>query len=250
MDLIPHHHNQLPGSKNDGVLDQILLYMGRKCKLENEYSLMISDRFLTAKNNTNFTTEGVDHSDSSIQDNYFINLPRLLDSPTTATLPSLNITDNINGSDLSFDQDQKTFKACYDQSSIDEMHFNIEPSSPNYKQDPDKDYAPKPSRLNDWVSLDRLVASQLNGHQEDSTSIDTIYKQLSFLGTDPNMYFSCSSSDQDKDGTLSYQYIRSGRSNNQTSTQVYMSSDDNDFWSFTKTSPSPSSSDPLCHLSV
>uniref|UniRef100_A0A2C9WC46 NAC domain-containing protein n=1 Tax=Manihot esculenta TaxID=3983 RepID=A0A2C9WC46_MANES len=201
---------QILSAGNDGVLDQILLYMGRTCKMENEtFSHMNlsnnsnnnSIRFLSA-NNTGIS-EGLHER--------FMHLPRL-DSPT---LPTVTINSP------SFDQ-ESNFKSCYQ--SYDEMlSENNEPSSTTTTTNHHHHHHHHPhpqgngfdmtsiheqnkSGFNDWATFDRLVASQLNG-------------QL---------------------------HVHSNRSN-QTNSQVYSS--ENDLWSFTKSS-SPSSSDPLCHLSV
>ncbi|XP_021660474.1 NAC domain-containing protein 43 isoform X2 [Hevea brasiliensis] len=188
-------------SGNDGVLDQILLYMGRTCKMENETFSHVnlpnngnnsSIRFLSA-NNTGISEELHER---------FMHLPRL-DSPT---LPTVTINSP------SFDQ-ESNFKSCYQ--SYDEMlRENNEPSSTTNNHhhhqgngfDMTSIHEKNKPGLNDWATFDRLVASQLNG-------------QL---------------------------HVHSNRSN-QANSQVY--SCENDLWSFTKSS-SPSSSDPLCHLSV
>ncbi|KAJ6313971.1 hypothetical protein OIU78_017591 [Salix suchowensis] len=166
--------HQILGSGNDGVLDQILLYMGRTCKMENE------------------------------------------------TFSNMNISNNNSSLSPSFDQD-RSFKSCYQQ-SYDEMLTENEPSSSNQIGNCAFEmisssviHDSKSGQLNDWVTLDRLVASQLNG-QESETS-----KHLSCFSTDP-------------------ENIQANTSN------VY--ANENDLWGFAK-SPSPSSSsDPLCHLSV
>ncbi|XP_062029773.1 NAC domain-containing protein 43-like [Rosa rugosa] len=206
------NNQMLPGSRNDGVLDQILLYMGRTtCKIENHESL--HERFM--------------------------HLPRL---ESQTSLPSLPVQ---------FDHD-RSFKACYHDQTIDDMLIETDhhqqqqqqqPSPTNQPNDlvdhPDHD-DPKTRIVNDWATLDRLVASQLNGH-EDETS-----KHLSCFG-DPNMAFCSSPPSNDEDLQLSYPYLRQGRIS-QNQSEVFNS--ENDLWSFTKSSPSPSSSDPLCHLSV
>lgn len=222
MDL--SNNPQMPGSRNDGVLDQILLYMGRTCKLENEslgnnINISSDHTFLTAKNTTSMA--GHDHA---VLHDRFMHLPRL-ESPTTLPFD---------------DQERSTFRSCcYDDQSVvhvdDQMLIETEPSTTTNQ----------PKLLNDWVALDRLVASQLNGQDEDPS------KQLSCFG-DPNMSF-CSPPDDDDDVHISsYPYLRSSssRPNNNQNSQVYGSSE-NDLWSFTKSASSPSSSsDPLCHLSV
>ncbi|CAN6585759.1 unnamed protein product [Malus baccata var. baccata] len=210
---IDSSNNQIHGSRNDGVLDQILMYMGRTCKLENHDEPL----------NMNNISER------------FMHLPRL-ESPTLPNLPA-------------FDQD-RSFKACYQ--AIDDMFIETEPPSTNQQSNGcdnnelvDDHEDPK-RRVNDWVTLDRLVASQLgqlNG-QDQMTP-----KHLSCFG-DPNMAF-CSSppppNHHDHDVQLSYPYLRTSSSSHHQS-DVY--NNENDLWNFTKSSSSPSSTDPLCHLSV
>jgi hypothetical protein len=218
--------------RNDGVLDQILLYMGRSCKPENESfsNLNISDN-MSANNNMIFLT--AKHTSSSIGDHHqgqlldrFMHLPRL-ESPT---LPSLPISSSP------FDQDHHhSLKACYQ--SFDEMLTETEPSFTNQtggcSDTAPVDHDPTKTRLNDWVAFDRLVASQLNGQEETA-------KQLSCF-TDPNMAF-CPPPDDD----VQLSDIRSSRLSQIA--HVYNSA--NDIWSFTKSSSPSSSSDPLSHLSV
>ncbi|KAB1200012.1 NAC domain-containing protein 43 [Morella rubra] len=205
-------------SRNDGVLDQILLYMGRNCKPENESfgNLNISDNsnsmiFLTAKH-TNI--------DEGLHDR-FMHLPRL-ESPT---LPSLPISSS------SFDQDH-SLKSCYP--SFEEMLTETQPSVTNQASGNDKTPVDDPkTRLNDWAAFDRLVASQLNGQDETA-------KQLSCFH-DPNMAF-CPPHQDD----VQFSDIRSSRLSQIS--HVYNS--ENDLWSFTKSSSPSSTSDPLSHLSV
>ncbi|KAL5551511.1 hypothetical protein UlMin_001687 [Ulmus minor] len=217
---------QMSGSRNEAVLDQILMYMGRTCKMENEAlsNINISDRFLTSKNIGGGGGGGGDGDDSTtvLNDRSFMHLPRL-DSPST--LPSL--------------------PHLYQ--SMDDMLIETEPSAAAAAGGEEN---PK-ARLNDWVALDRLVASQLNGQEETS-------KQLSCFG-DPSTTSFCSPM-EDHDIELSpFGFLRSTRANSNINNnhhhqnpQVYNT--ENDLWSFTRSSPSPSpspsSSDPLCHLSV
>ncbi|GMJ13730.1 NAC SECONDARY WALL THICKENING PROMOTING FACTOR1, Arabidopsis NAC domain containing protein 43 [Hibiscus trionum] len=180
---------------NDGVLDQILYYMGRTCKMENDLSNNLPN---TSSNNPRMFAE----NNLGINDGFperFMHLPRL-ESPT---LPSL----------------------CYQ--SIDDMLTETEPVSINGGNNESK------NGVNDWGTLDRLVASQLSGQVETS-------KQLSCF-SDPNSVFSLC---HDDDIQLSHLNLQRPNQNS----QAY--GNDNDLWSLTKSSSSPSSSDPLCHLSV
>lgn len=229
--------------RNDGVLDQILLYMGRSCKPENEPfgNLNISDNsgtnnmiFLTAKHTS--SSIGDHHHQGQLHDR-FMHLPRL-DSPTLHSLPMSNSSPFDQDHDHDHDHDHHhSLKACYQ--SFDEMLTETEPSFTNQaggcSETTPGDDDPK-TRLNDWVAFDRLVASQLNGQEETA-------KQLSCF-TDPNMAF-CPPPDDDV-VQLSTD-IRSSRLSQISN--VYNSA--NDIWSFTKSSSSPSStSDPLSHLSI
>lgn len=210
--------SQMLASRNDGVLDQILLYMGRTCKLENE-----SFGNMEICNNSNNNMKFLIAKNANIGENIherFMHLPRL-ESPTLPSIP-------MNASP--FDQDH-SFKACYQ--SIDEMLTETEPSGGCCDTTPVDD--PKAARINDWVALDRLVASQLNGQEETS-------KQLNCF-SDPNMGF-CPPDDDDVQ--LS-DHLRTSR----LSQISHIYNGENDIWAgFTKSSSSPSSSDPLCHLSV
>lgn len=180
---------------NDGVLDQILHYMGRTCKIEN-------DTFSSLNVSNNI---GIMDPINDDDDERFVHLPRL-DSPTLPSLP------------------------CYQ--SLDEMLS--EADQPPQGGSCDVTAVTKVDRMSDWVTLDRLVASQLNGTNEVDTS-----KQLPCFG-DPNAVFSpCHDGDESH---LSPLYLLRS---NQTALAY---GNENDLWSFTKSSSS--SSDPLCHLSV
>ncbi|XWS38138.1 hypothetical protein CRYUN_Cryun19dG0104500 [Craigia yunnanensis] len=217
---------QMLCSGTDGFLDQILLYMGRTCKMEND---SLSNMNMPEANNSNnlrmLVAENAGISDGLHE--RFMHLPRLK-SPTLPSLPM---------SSPPFDQ-ERSFRSCYQ--SIDDMLTETEPSSINQGGGAfdytgsvlENNNDSKNIGVNDWVTLDRLVASQLNGQIETS-------KQLSCFA-DPNAVFSLC---HDDDVQLSN--INLHRSNQNS--QVY--SNENDLWSLTKSS-SPSSSDPLCHLSV
>ncbi|GLU17603.1 hypothetical protein SLE2022_339630 [Rubroshorea leprosula] len=197
-------------SDNDGVLDQILHYMGRTCKTENE---SFSNMNISNSTNMRMLASSGEGTGEGLHER-FMHLPRL-ESPTLPCLP------------------------CYQ--SIDEMLPETEPlSSVNQgggcHAASGHNNKTKSTGLNDWVALDRLVASQLNGTNE----VETL-KQLPCFG-DPNAVFSPCHEDD-----VHLSHLNLHRSN--PTAQVYSS--ENDLWSFPKSSPSPSSSsDPLCHLSV
>lgn len=180
---------QMLNSSNQGVLDQILLYMGRTCKHENEQTSSIINNCNSNKNNNNtrFPMPPIIFNEETFEgpnEKSFIHLPRL-------GSPTLNSPFN--------------FQNCY--SAVDDKTLTESELSSTSKQSEHNDKG----ELSDWVTLDRLVASQLNGHQIDPS------KQFSSLG-DPSMGF-C------------FPY-------------------DNDLWSFARTSASSSSLDPLCNFSV
>lgn len=236
-----HNHHHPLGSRNDCVLDQILMYMGRSstttCKIENNNESVntFSDRFM--------------------------HLPRL-DSPTSTTLNN-NSTSIITSSNFN-DQEPISFKTYYDQTtSFGEILLqpDHQPCSYNQLHEDDHNHAQNSSRVNDWVALDRLVASQLNGSSTTDQEEDDISKQLSFFGDTSITSFCSSDVQNDNDIQLPCQYICTSSSgdrsrNNQTSTthEVYGTNCDNDLWKyFSSTKPSQSSAtspDPLCHMSV
>ncbi|KAK3429544.1 NAC domain-containing protein 43 [Eucalyptus grandis] len=203
----------LAATANDGVLDQILSYMGRTCKVESETptKLNLSHNNYNHNNNIKYPVSNTD-----LLHGKFMHLPRL-ESPILPLIPVASPP---------FDHQDCSFKLSYH--SLDEMlaetsgHQGIGRS-------------PTP----DWVAMDRLVASQLNGQVAETP------KQLS----------SCFSDDPGSDvGGLSMddevQFSHTKLSNKpsgQQSLEMY-GCESNDLWSFTKTSTS--SSDPLRHLSV
>lgn len=200
----------------DGILDRILVYMGRtSCKQENGTNSVIdqgeedsSMQFLNNNNNNNNNLMM-----NSAADANFMHLPRL-ESPSI------------------FNQDCSSFGASSEPSMNDMIiRGETEPSCTD----------PRVAGLSDWVALDRLVASQLNG-QVDHDDQEEVF---CFPGLDHN-----------NEGYLTNLHPRStlNRSHHQAAAsphhqahQVY--GGEVDFWSFARTSSS-SSSDPLCHLSV
>ncbi|KAJ8768451.1 hypothetical protein K2173_021604 [Erythroxylum novogranatense] len=191
----------------DAVLDQILLYMGRTCKTENE---SMSNHFNNPNDteNVRFLPRNTGATIVEGLQEKFLHLPRL-DSPTLEQEHSFNSCCHPNDDEMLIPE--------YEPSSTNQAN-NFDASSVN--QD-------KKSKVNDWITLDRLVASQLNGHVETS-------KQLACF-TDPNGSFGLF---HDDDMQLSLLF---SQRSNQTS--------ENDLWNFTHSS-SPSASDPLGHLSV
>lgn len=195
--------HMLSSGGNDGVLDQILHYMGRTCKMESDSLNNINNIPIPDNNPRMLVGNNGGINDGFHDHERFMHLPRL-ESPT---LPSL----------------------CYQ--SIEDMLTETEHRGGCCGGGGNNETK---NGVNDWVTLDQLVASQLSGQVETS-------KQLSCF-SDPNAVFSLC-----HDDGIQLSHLNLQRSNQ--SSQVY-SNNDNDLWSLTKSSSSPSSSDPLCHLSV
>lgn len=218
--------HMLIGSSNDAVLNQLLLYMGSgSCKMEKVNGGSSSNTTIMNSNDDDdedmriTLTANINNNNSSITEllqERFMHLPRLeLDGPS---IP-------IN-STSPFDQD-RMLKSCYQ--TVDDLALTGTAEAAGIGCGASD--TTKRTGLNDWVALDRLVASQLNGQVIDSSK-----QQLSCF-SDSNAVFNFCPGDHDH------------LHNSQRSNQVY--NNDNDLWSsFTKSSSSPSSSDPLCHLSV
>lgn len=218
---------------NDGVLDQILLYMGRTCKMENDHQ-SLNNMINTPNTNTNTNSNNlrmlVANNEGYLHER-FMHLPRL-ESPSLPTLPM-----SYQSIDDMLTETETDQPSSINQGQVAGGGANCDHHTAGSALDHDNNInESKNIGVNDWVTLDRLVASQLNG-QETS-------KQLSCF-TDPNAVFSLYHDDDDH---IQLSNINLQRSNHQNSSQVY--SNENDLWSLTKSSSSPSSSDPLCHLSV
>ncbi|KAK4421437.1 NAC domain-containing protein 12 [Sesamum alatum] len=169
--------------RNDGILDQILMYMGRSssssCKQESTHEQSSND-----ENLLEFPNPAAD----------FAHLPGL-ESPRV-------------------DQSYKS-------PGPDDMVTEIGPTSA------------------DWVALDRLVASQLNGQSSKQFS--------SFEDASTNNEDFSFSFEHDE-----MQLVNIHSSDHDHRPNHHISSSDADFWSFARSSSSlsSSSSDPLSHLSV
>lgn len=217
--------HQILASRNDGVLDQIILYMGRNnCKPENESfgnNISISDNSTTTSNNMMFLT--AKHIDEGLHDR-FLHLPRL-ESPT---LPSLPIYQ-------SFDHHDQMVTDTQPSSFTNHASGGNEDKTKLVDDDHHHDHHEA-----NWVAFDRMVASQLNGAEEAEETA----QQLSCFNDPNNMAF-CPPDHDD----VQFSDIRLSRQSQIS--HVYNTSE-NDIWSFTKSSSSPisSSSDPLSHLSV
>ncbi|PKI51693.1 hypothetical protein CRG98_027856 [Punica granatum] len=211
-----------------GVLDQILSYMGRtSCKVENETSLNpkhpernynnIVDNGNSNGNNNNNNKQYQFPPGDALHQERFMHLPGL-DSPTMPPPPP------ISSSSSHFDQYQP-----FEELMLPEA----EPAASSDAATPDNsEPLPGPVGLSDWAALDRLVASQLNGHDEQ---------------TEPARQFCCFGDDLHE-----LHQVRLNRGNNNNQGLQMFGCESDFFWSgFTgKSSSSSSSSDPLRHLSV
>ncbi|XP_009607557.1 NAC domain-containing protein 43-like [Nicotiana tomentosiformis] len=192
---------------NDGVLDQILMYMGRSsCKQQDHESkhninlvnninnIHLDDHHMQINSNSSFI-----NTNSGTR---FLHLPGLENHHS----PTNNMDDDV--SSLQLIQQDCSF-------GHENMLTETEPCS-----------GAGPS---DWVALDRLVASQLNGHVETSNN---------------NLYFPL------HNNGLQLRTNRRPNDEDDAFSQSQAAHDDDvEFWSYARSSSS-SPSDPLCHLSV
>ncbi|CAN1779304.1 NAC domain-containing protein 12, partial [Linum perenne] len=217
------HHNLdsksrvISTSTDDGVMDQILMYMDTKSSQE---SFMHLPKLVTDHQEEQgvlrscFMRNGTNTSSSCYKG-----------MATAATTEN----NNINNKDECNNNNNNNKGSYY--------IVNNEASSNNRASGYDVTAASSGNNrmmmteqvINDWIALDRLVASQLNAAAADEVGI--ILRggddQFPTIGEDNN-------------------------NNNNSQVRQQMLVYDNDIWtSFTKSSSSPtSSSDPLCHLSV
>ncbi|KAB2595881.1 NAC domain-containing protein 43-like [Pyrus ussuriensis x Pyrus communis] len=206
----------------DGALEQILQYMERTCKEEeNEaYINNISTRFNLQPINTGI-------SNTSNHNGFH---ERFSKRPT---LESPNSTSS---------QD------CYQPNIHEEMmvteknNNQVSPFTDNH-QNIDYDAHHMDSGLTSWAALDHLVASQLNGQTEASS-------QLACFSTDPHDTIVYDNNDHDHELQLPNTLRGSLSSSNKSyhATHHYNNSEI-DLWNFDRQSASLSSSDTLCLVS-
>ncbi|KAJ0964143.1 hypothetical protein J5N97_029265 [Dioscorea zingiberensis] len=134
---------QVVHSSSDGALDQILQYMGRSCKQENENFNTNNNTHSSTNNNAWRYLLPIDTALGSTLHERFMKLPAL-ESPITAEYP-----DNSSGSQTSYPPDglQAVVNMCSGEFQTDQG-------------------------LNDWAALDRLVASHLNGSESEASKHD------------------------------------------------------------------------------
>ncbi|KAK9122289.1 hypothetical protein Syun_019906 [Stephania yunnanensis] len=241
---------QMLDSSGDGALDQILQYMGRTCKKEsssahdhqnannnnNNNNIINAAAAATTNNNNSYLRFLTSMSDGVVNER-FMPLPPL-ESPTLPSLPN----DFTNSTD------------DHQDSISGGNHLN-----PVYHVD-------QTGMSHDWATLDRLVATHLNGQSESSkqmacfndpmaSNVNEHYLQL------PQVLMRSSSSSSSSvlnhnnnrllynniinDGHLHHHHhhdqgYNNNNNNNNNNSEV-------DLWNFTRSSSS--SSDPLCHVS-
>ncbi|CAN0840824.1 NAC domain-containing protein 12 [Linum grandiflorum] len=247
------HHNQLDsksriiGSSDDGVMDQILMYMDTKSsggggggrieiqesfmhlpKLVSDHHELVPHQGQEEQVRSCFVASGTSTNTNSSC------YQQIKGMVTAATTESNNININNNKDEFNNNNNNNNNNGSY--------YYNNEASSNNRASGFDVTAAAASGNnrmmmttttteeqviINDWIALDRLVASQLNADHDHDQVGGVI------LG-----------------GKGSDQFPTNSHDDHQARQQLYV--DDNDIWtSFTKSSSSPtSSSDPLCHLSV
>ncbi|KAM1019614.1 hypothetical protein ACFX13_041690 [Malus domestica] len=207
----------------EGTLEQILQYMERTCKEEeNEaYINNISTRFNLQPINTGISNT-TNHNGFHER---FLKLPTL-DSPNSTS-----------------SQD------CYQPNIHEEMmvteknNDQVSPFTDNH-QNMDYNAHHMDSGLTSWEALDHLVASQLNGQTEAS-------RQLACFSSDPHNTIVYDNDDHDHELQLPSTLRGSLSSSNKSyhPTHHYNNSEF-DLWNFDRRSASLSSSDTLCHVST
>ncbi|XP_043715488.1 NAC domain-containing protein 43-like [Telopea speciosissima] len=249
---------------NDGALDQILQYMGRSCKQENDFTspLNINNNGLnnihTITGTTNTTTNN-NHSNNHHSNlrflrpieiainnglhERFMQLPAL-ESPTLTSLPN-DRSQDCGG------------QACYP--PLDEGQVLSDADLGGGTGHLNPVYHSEPG-LSDWAALDRLVASHLNGQAETCNHLACFNEPTmafsSPAGPLPHAEDDDDDDDDDQDDhhlplplPLPLPQLRSSTSNfiNRSYHNTHDYNSEIDLWNFTRSSSS--SSDPLCHVS-
>nr|XP_043613668.1 NAC domain-containing protein 43-like [Erigeron canadensis] len=203
---------QLQSLNKDGVLDQLLVYMGNN----NRMSCKQEIESLTVNHNA------MQQFVNPIISDRFYHLPRL-DSPTTMTTLS---THHHSSTSTNFDQ-RLTFRP----------HMNEFLAETDQQRHAEHDTH---ERLDNWADLERLVATQLNGQVDLSKQLYSCYGEPS----DQDFCFPLDHDDQQEPSQL----CDSTTTVRPPSQVAYTS--EIDLWSFARSSSTSSSPDPLCHLSV
>ncbi|KAL7149780.1 hypothetical protein ABFS83_05G063600 [Erythranthe nasuta] len=224
--LSNNNSNNLPRNEG-GVLDHLLMYMARSpspssCKQENE-SLINTSHF-RSPNQSSPAGNFIHHHH---------HLPGLMDiNPTTAINNNSNNNNNNNNNNLNQPPSSSSSLASY----IGEDHHMMMPIFSDRHQN------------SDWVSMDRLVASQLNGQPPPPN-------QLFGYGEDDIINGEFSFHDDDGEPLIMNHDMMHGGSDDRANDDRHDGSRncETGLWNFagpSSSSLSSSSSDPMCHLSV
>lgn len=231
---------------DEGALEQILQQMGRSCKEENYEANYNNYGRFTRPFDTGFNNN---NNNGGYHDRY-MKLPNLESPKSTSMESQQNNNENNNGYHPIIQEEMRT----ENEGSFNDHHnmVNVNPLEASSSS-----ISSMGGGLTNWVALDRLVASQLNGQTEAS-------RQLACFN-DPTMGY-CTS-----DHDLQFPTLRSSSSTRArattaistttattTTTDVaasYLSPTQDytceiDLWNFARsTSSLLSSSEPLCHVS-
>jgi hypothetical protein len=231
---------------DEGALEQILQQMGRGCKEEN---------YEANYNNYGRFTRPFDQT--SMNNNGGYNNERYMKLPSLESPKSTSMDNNDNNNDHHHN-DNNEYHALIQENegSFTDQHNNMV-NNPLEASSSSMLIASCGGGLTNWVALDRLVASQLNGQTEAS-------RQLACFN-DPTMGY-CTN-----DHDLQLPTLRSSSSSSSLSTHAkttaaatttatttvssYISPSQDygseiDLWNFTRsTSSLLTSSEPLCHVS-
>ncbi|KAK2353474.1 hypothetical protein P8452_74061 [Trifolium repens] len=230
---------------DEGALEQILQQMGRGCKEEN---------YEANYNNYGRFTRPFDQT--SMNNNGGYNNERYMKLPSLESPKSTSMDNNDNNNDHHHNDNNEYHALIQENEGSFTDHHNNMVNNPLEASSSSMLIASCGGGLTNWVALDRLVASQLNGQTEAS-------RQLACFN-DPTMGY-CTN-----DHDLQLPTLRSSSSTSSLSTQAktttatttatttvssYISPSQDygseiDLWNFTRsTSSLLTSSEPLCHVS-
>lgn len=235
------HH--LYDTCDEGALEQILQQMGRGCKEEN----------YEANYNNNYGRFARPF-ESTLNNNGGYNNERFMKLPNLESPKSTSMENNENNNDGYHAIIQVDMANENEGSFSDHHHHNNMVNNPLEASSSSMVIACGDGGLTNWVALDRLVASQLNGQTEAS-------RQLACFN-DPTMGYCTNDQDlqlptlKSSSSTSSLStHARTTTSTTTTTATAYISpshdyASEIDLWNFARsTSSLLSSSEPLCHVS-
>jgi hypothetical protein len=232
------HH--LYDTCDEGALEQILQQMGRGCKEEN----------YEANYNNNYGRFARPF-ESTLNNNGGYNNERFMKLPNLESPKSTSMENNENNND-GYHAIIQVDMANENEGSFSDHHHNMV-NNPLEASSSSMVIACGDGGLTNWVALDRLVASQLNGQTEAS-------RQLACFN-DPTMGYCTNDQDlqlptlksSSSTSSLSTQVRATTTSTTTTTATTYISPSHDyaiDLWNFARsTSSLLSSSEPLCHVS-